>query len=159
MSRNRFIIVVAVLIIIAILILLQIQLKEQKPPVKAVVENETEQMKTAVMGLYNSYKECMTNPPVEAFGQVSTYCQDNNQYAAKSFVSNLEKGGVAKAGADPITCAQNIAQNIQVGRINPAQQTVEVLENFGGTTDVKIKISLIEENNSWKINNVICPLP
>jgi hypothetical protein len=159
-NRNRFIIIVSVLIVISIGILLHIQAQGQKPPVKEVVVDETENMKSSVMGLYTTYQKCMTTPPKQAIGQVSTYCQANNAYTSADFISNLKKGGVAAAGADPITCAQNTVQNTRVGTINPQQKTAEVIESFGDpATDVKIKVSLVKVENAWKVDNVICPLP
>ncbi len=159
MSRDRFIILISILIVIAIGILLWMQARDQNPPVKVTVENETDQMKAAVLGLYNTYQRCMSNPPPKASGQVSRYCQAHNKYASASFTKNLEKGGVAKAGADPIYCAQNSPIRITMGTVNPAQQTVEVIENFGSSTNTKIKAALVEEENIWKVDNFTCPLP
>ena len=56
---------------------------------------------------YDEYMDCMTNPPAEAIGQVGNWCSSNNSNATSNFPANLEAGGVAEAGADPIVCAQS----------------------------------------------------
>lgn len=156
MSRDRFIIIVTIFIVVVIGILLQVEAYEQRPPVKVSIENETEKMKSAVMGLYDSYQECMINPPAEAVGQVSNYCQASNLFVSESFIKNITAN---PPPVDPITCSQNPPTSIKVGVVNPAQQTAEVIENFGQSIDTEIKVSLIEEGNSWKVTSITCPLP
>lgn len=103
----------------------------------------------------------MKNPPVAAKGKVGEYCQNNSGLTTTTFAANLEKGGTAKAGADPIFCAQNVPESVAV---NPDVQVTNdravalVFEMFG-PTQIKIQADLINENGVWKIDNILCPLP
>jgi hypothetical protein len=159
MQRNQIIIVITILIIIAIIALLKIQTTQSTPTVETKVVNEEGDMKSAVIGLYDGYKSCMENPPEEAVGKVSNYCQTNNTYTSENFIGNIEKGGVAAAGGDPITCGQNPPLRVSVGTVNPSQQTAEVIESFGEAIETKVKVALIKEGSAWKIDNIICPIP
>jgi hypothetical protein len=158
-ERYRFIGIITILIVLAIIALYRIQAAQSTPTVETQVVNEEEGMKSAVMGLYEGYRSCMEKPPEAAMGQVSSYCQSHSKYTPENFVSNLAKGGISAAGADPIICAQNIVQSTIVGSVNPSQQSAEVIESFGEDTKVKIKVTLIQEDKSWKVDNVICPIP
>jgi len=159
MQRTKLIVTITILIILAIIALLRIQAVQPTPSVETKVVNEEDGMKAAVMGLFNGYKSCMENPPEEAIGQVGSYCQVHNSFASGSFVSNLEKGGTAAAGGDPITCSQNPPTSVKVGTINPSQETAEVIESFGGEIETKIKVTLIQKDSVWKVDNIICPIP
>lgn len=142
-------------------------------PVATVKPAPTEPVPTAVKApdktavpeitdsFYKSYDSCMKNPPAKAAGKVSQYCQDNSGLTTAAFASNLEKGGTAKAGADPIFCAQNIPESFNVSpdaRISGDSADIFVSEKFG-PSEIKIKADLIRENGAWKIDNIICPRP
>lgn len=114
----------------------------------------------AVAGFYAQYEDCMKNPPKPATGQVGLYCQSHNPFITGTFVTNLERGGVAKAGADPVVCAQNFPQNIKVGNSTVQGNTtkVKVIETFGPST-VEPILSLLKQENGWRVDNITCPKP
>lgn len=110
---------------------------------------------------YMTYQDCLSNPPEAAAGQASTYCQANSGLTSQNFVSNLETGGVAAAGADPILCAQNVPEKITAKSINEETMTsarVSVDVVFGSVTQTNI-VDLTNEDGSWKVDNVVCPTP
>lgn len=110
---------------------------------------------------YKTYDTCLKNPPAAATGKVSVYCQNNTGLTTTSFADNLDKGGTAKAGADPVFCAQNIPESMDVDpdiRITENTALAFVNEKFG-PTQIKIQIDLKSENGKWKIDNITCPLP
>jgi len=114
----------------------------------------------AAQGFYASFEDCMKNPPPPAAGQVSLYCQSHNPFITATFVTNLERGGVAKAGADPVVCAQNFPQKISVGTFTVEGNTAKgkITETFG-TSTVQPAISLLKETTGWKVDNITCPRP
>ncbi|MCL4365942.1 DUF3828 domain-containing protein [Patescibacteria group bacterium] len=110
---------------------------------------------------YQKYDSCMKNPPAEAKDRVGEYCQGNLGLTTTNFVGNLEKGGTAKAGADPVVCAQNFPENITVSQdiqINTDQAKVSVNEKFG-PTQVTPQIELLKKDGVWKIDNIVCVVP
>lgn len=110
---------------------------------------------------YKDYDSCMKNPPAKAAGQVSEYCQNNTGLTTTTFAANLEKGGTAKAGADPIFCAQNPPENIAVNQdiqITDGKAVAFVNKKMG-PTQIKIQVNLLKENKDWKVDNIVCPLP
>jgi hypothetical protein len=125
------------------------------------MEAAVEAVATAVNNFYTSYVSCMRNPPAEAAGKVSEYCQNNTGLTTTAFAGNLEAGGTAKAGADPVFCAQDIPEAMSVNTdmyITADKATASLLEKFG-TTQINIRVDLVNENGVWKIDNIICPLP
>ena len=115
----------------------------------------------AVNNFYTSYDSCMKNPPAGSEGKVGEYCQNNTGLTTAAFAGNLEAGGTAKAGADPVFCAQDIPRTMSVNtamQITADKAIASVLETFGAT-DINIQVVLVNENGIWKIDNIICPLP
>lgn len=113
-----------------------------------------------VSDFYSEYENCMKNPPAPAAGRVSQYCQENNSQIASNFVDNLATGGVAAAGADPITCSQNTGQTFNPGQsqVQGDSATVPVTATIG-TLSQTIRVDLVKENGTWRVSNVICPAP
>jgi len=114
-----------------------------------------------VSAFYESYETCVKNPPPEAKGRVSVYCQNNTGLTSNNFGQNIEAGGTAKAGADPIVCAQDFPQDINVGNATQGTDdtaTVSVSESFG-TAKIEIPVTLKIENGQWMIDNIVCPKP
>jgi hypothetical protein len=121
----------------------------------------SEAVAKAVNKFYTSYDSCMKNPPAGSEGKVSEYCQNNTGLTTAAFAGNLEAGGTAKAGADPIFCAQDIPEAMSVNtdvQITANKAIASVLEKFG-TTQINIQVDLINENGVWKIDNIICSPP
>lgn len=121
--------------------------------------------KTAVSEItgnfYKTYDSCIKNPPAAAAGEISVYCQNNTGLTTTTFATNLERGGTVKAGADPIFCAQNVPENVDVipdAQITGDKATVFVSEKLG-SKQIKIQADFLKENGVWKIDNIICPLP
>jgi hypothetical protein len=103
----------------------------------------------------------MKNPPAAAEGKVSEYCQNNTGLTTSAFAGNLEEGGTAKAGADPIFCAQDIPESMTVNadaHITGDKAIASVNEKFGAS-QIDIKVNLVNENGAWKIDNIICSPP
>jgi hypothetical protein len=112
-------------------------------------------------GYYSFYRSCMMDPPPQASGQVSQYCQDNSGLTTASFAANLERGGTAKAGADPVTCSQDPPQSVAVDanvELADGAATAHVTESFGGT-QVTVNVQLVMDGGSWRIDNIVCPAP
>jgi hypothetical protein len=115
----------------------------------------------AVNNFYTSYDSCMKNPPAGSEGKVSEYCQNNTGLTTAAFAGNLEAGGTAKAGADPVFCAQDIPGTMSVNtdvQITAEKAIASVLEMFG-TMQINIQVDLVNENGVWKIDDIICPTP
>lgn len=115
----------------------------------------------AIENFYNKYDSCMKNPPSEATGRVSEYCQNNTGMTTAAFAANLEKGGTSKAGADPIFCSQNPPESIKASsdfQVYNDKATGFVVEKFG-TSQIKAQVELIKDNGVWKIDNIACPVP
>jgi hypothetical protein len=128
---------------------------------EVVGEAATEAVAKAVNDFYTSYDSCLKNPPAGSAGKVSEYCQNNTGLTTVAFAGNLEAGGTAKAGADPVFCAQDIPETMSVNtdmQITADKAIASVLEKFG-TTQINIQVDLVNENGVWKIDNIICPLP
>ena len=92
---------------------------------------------------------------------MSEYCQNNTGLTTSAFAGNLEAGGTAKAGADPVFCAQDIPETMSVSndvQITADKAVASVLEKFG-TAQIDIQIDLVKENSVWKIDNITCPTP
>jgi len=93
-------------------------------------------------GYYNSYNTCIKNPPEAAKGMVSVYCQGNTGLTTAAFAANLEKGGTASAGADPIFCAQSVPVKVTVDpdiQITDNKATAFINEIFG-SNQIKIQV-------------------
>lgn len=107
---------------------------------------------------YQRYLYCMKNPPEEAMGKVSEYCQNNTGLTTNSFQANIDKGGISKAGADPILCGQNPPEKVTVAKTLPAKNSALVIEKFG---EMSIQITSVLKNidGKWLIDNIVCPKP
>jgi hypothetical protein len=118
---------------------------------------------SVTQAFYDEYMDCMTNPPAEAIGQVGNWCSSNNSNATSNFPANLEAGGVAEAGADPIVCAQSFPMSYKVrddATYNSAEKTGKafVAEQFG-SGELVLTVSLSGVNDKLLVDNVVCPVP
>ncbi len=109
---------------------------------------------------YQTFTECMKNPPAAATGHVSVYCQEHNDYAGIDLPANLDKE--AKKGNVPVICAQTppeSAEPVSASEVTETTATVLFKENFGTTSSIEITYSLSPEGegNTWKVQNIICP--
>ena len=112
---------------------------------------------------YDEYMDCMTNPPAEAIGQVGNWCSSNNSNATSNFPANLEAGGVAEAGADPIVCAQSFPMSYIVeGNATYSSSektgTAFVSEQFG-SGELVLTALLSAANDKLLVDNIVCPVP
>lgn len=112
---------------------------------------------------YDEYMDCMTNPPAEAIGQVGNWCSSNNSNATSSFPANLEAGGVAEAGADPIVCAQSFPMSYKVkddATYSDSEKTGKafVAEQFG-SGELVLTALLSGANDKLLVDNIVCPVP
>ena len=118
---------------------------------------------SVTQAFYDEYMNCMTNPPAEAIGQVGNWCSSNNSNATSSFPANLEAGGVAEAGADPIVCAQSFPMSYKVrddATYNSAEKTGKafVAEQFG-SGELVLTALLSGINDKLLVDNIVCPVP
>jgi hypothetical protein len=114
-----------------------------------------------VNGYYSFYRSCMMDPPPQASGLVSQYCQENSGLTTAAFAANLAQGGTANAGADPVTCAQQPPQSVAVDQnveIADDSATARLTESFGGS-QLTVTVQLVREGLSWRIDNIVCPAP
>jgi hypothetical protein len=105
----------------------------------------------------------MTNPPAEAIGQVGNWCSSNNSNATVNFPANLETGGVAAAGADPIVCAQSFPMSYNVrddATYESAKKTgtAFVAEQFG-SGELVLTVLLSGAGDRLLVDNIVCPVP
>jgi hypothetical protein len=149
-----------ILLVISILGLAACSVFNQQPQITSQPADQAG-VTEAVNRFYTGYDACMKNPPAGSEGKVSEYCQNNSGITTAAFAGNLEAGGTAKAGADPVFCAQDIPETMSVNtdmQITANKASASVLEKFE-TTQINIQVDLVNENGVWKINNIICPLP
>ena len=130
------------------------------PPVTSFT---AEALVSVTKAFYDEYMGCMTNPPAEAIGQVGNWCSNNNSNATSSFPANLEAGGVAEAGADPIVCAQSFPMSYKVrddATYNSADKTGKafVAEQFG-SGELVLTVLLSGINDKLLVDNIVCPVP
>lgn len=100
---------------------------------------------------YAAYQNCLQNPPAQAQGTVSQYCQKNNKYVANNFSANTQ-------GIDPVLCSQNPPQSVRIDRqtiTNDTASTYAIISTGG--TDKQILVHLSSETGEWKITGIICP--
>ena len=128
---------------------------------------ETSFSKEAVIlvtkAFYDEYLDCMTNPPTQAAGQVGNWCASNNANTTTNFPANLEAGGVAEAGADPIVCAQSFPMSYEVRddssySHSEKQGTAFVVEQFG-SGELALTVLLNGEGDKLLVDNIVCPSP
>lgn len=126
----------------------------------APVTNENT-IPNAIGNFYRKYEDCVKNPPGEAEGKVSEYCQNNSGLTSAAFAANLEKGGIVKAGADPVFCAHYVPEGMKVDsdfQVKNNKATGFMLER-SGSTQTKVQVDLVYEGGAWKVDNVVCPKP
>jgi hypothetical protein len=130
------------------------------PPVTSF---SAEAVVIVTQAFYDEYMECMTNPPAEAIGQVGNWCSSNNSNATSSFPANLEAGGVAAAGADPIVCAQSFPMSYKVEDnatylFAEKTGTAFVTEQFG-SGELVLTALLNGAGDKLLVDNIVCPVP
>jgi hypothetical protein len=105
----------------------------------------------------------MTMPPTQAAGQVGNWCANNNSNASSTFSANLEAGGVAQAGADPIVCAQSFPMSFKVQEdatysVPEKSGTAFVVEQFG-SGELVLTVLLNGTSDKLLVDNIVCPVP
>jgi hypothetical protein len=131
-------------------------------PTRVVTKGEDVAVTKSVEQFYTSYETCLKNPPAEAVGKGSRYCQEQNPYTTTAFIKNLAEGGVARRGADPITCAQNPPSSTSVESVDfesPNRAVATVLAVFGSSLANKIPVVVIKVGEQWEVDAVTCPTP
>lgn len=125
-------------------------------------DNLKTKVSSVTKAFYDEYSNCMINPPAEANDQVGEYCSSHNSQATTVLPANLEAGGVAAAGADPIVCAQNFPISYSVTSSEFDSETgngVAALTEKFGASDVVITVKLRYESNKMLVDNIVCPKP
>jgi len=77
----------------------------------------------------------------------------DNQYLSSGFISELDKMVADGIAADPILLAQDIPQEFSVDR-GRETGTVIVHLQFGSSSNHDLKLTMINELGSWKINKI-----
>lgn len=130
------------------------------PPVTSF---SAESVILVTQAFYDEYLDCMTNPPAAAEGQVGNWCSSNNSNATSSFPANLEEGGVAEAGADPIVCAQSFPMSYEVKKDASYSNSELVGQAFlteqFGSGELELTVLLSGANDELLVDNVVCPAP
>lgn len=135
----------------------QVKPKTARPAVTRQIDGEADAKVTALK-FYQVYDNCLRNPPVEAEGRVSDYCQEQNPFAGASLAANLQAGGVATFGADPVFCAQNSPSKYQVMRVKTLDGEIKVfIKEIFGTLSQTLDVLLMKEKGSWKVIKITCP--
>lgn len=110
---------------------------------------------------YTAYQSCLKAPHANVVGNVSELCQTTTGFTTENFAKNLETGGVAIAGADPILCAQNVPEAIKAQGVQdetPTSARVSMQLTFGEVTQINF-VDLVTQDGNWKVDNVVCPTP
>lgn len=157
-NMRKFVLIILVVLILGVI---ACNLFSRSPQGTSQPASNPEAVTEAVNSFYQSYDSCMKNPPAVAEGNVSEYCQNNTGLTTSAFAGNLEEGGTAKAGADPIFCAQDIPASMTVNadaHITGDKAIASLNEKFV-VSQVDIKVNLVNENGAWKIDNIICSPP
>ncbi|MCK9351694.1 MAG: hypothetical protein WCT49_01890 [Candidatus Paceibacterota bacterium] len=121
----------------------------------------TEDPKTAVLAFYNNYQNCVKDPPREAKEKVSEYCQSHTGVSTVDLEKNIAAAGIAKLGADPIVCAQNLPESILMGDVKAVDERssiVTVKESFGDQS-LDVRAYVKKTADGWFVDNVVCPAP
>lgn len=108
---------------------------------------------------YQKYESCLKNPPDEAMGRVSEYCQNNTGLTTAAFAGNLEEGGAAIAGADSVVCSQSLPESMKASsdfQVKNNKATGFMEEKFG-PNGIKVQVNLVKDGGVWKVDNVVCP--
>ncbi len=113
-----------------------------------------------VASYYQTFTECMKNPPAAATGHVSVYCQEHNEYAGIDLPGSLDRE--AKKGYVPVICAQTppeSAEPVSAPEVTETYATVLFKEYFANAPSIEITYQLSPEGegNTWKVQNIICP--
>lgn len=121
----------------------------------------TEQaVRQVAAGFFQGYLDCMTDPPAAATGKVGDYCQANNGFATGNLPANLEAGGVAAAGADPITCGQNPPNGFDVEAVTISGDTARAVVVAGYQPEpLEIRLSIVAAADGPLVDDVRCPAP
>jgi len=116
---------------------------------------------SVTQAFYDEYMDCMTNPPAAANGQVGNWCSSNNSNATAGFPANLEAGGIAEAGADPIVCAQSFPMSYEVRKdasySSSAKTGMAFLSEQFGSGELVLTVLLSGANDELLVDNVVCP--
>ena len=108
----------------------------------------------AVEKFYESYTECMSNPPVTAFGRVSDYCRNNSGYTSPDLDQHMKSGNV-----DTVTCTEALPIKVTADRAVPfddSASTVYAMAHFPGN-DIRISVKFIRIDGDWAITDITCP--
>lgn len=94
------------------------------------------------------------NPVTDRIYQRSEYATDGLKNKMDKIINSF---GETPGGYDPVLCAQEKPESFSAEQVKTTEQTVEVLvkEDFYGKIK-EVKVSLVLENNAWKIDNIEC---
>lgn len=131
-------------------------------PTVTELEAKKTSINAVVAQFYANYQSCLRNPPQEALGRVSTYCQANNPYTTEAFITNLASGATARRGTDPIVCSQNPPSSVAPDAIDfesPEQAVATVVAQYPGGFAQKIPVIMLKLGEDWRVDTVTCPRP
>jgi hypothetical protein len=156
MKKVIVLFVIGLLIIIGIIFINKNQ-HESSPSVPATAVKPSGIVKTAQMqaaeGYFEAFTTCTKNPPSEAAGQVTVYCETHNTYATDTLGAHLEKQ------KESVVCSQTAPKTVSAIRsteINGNQALVIIREDFGNSkTNVTYQMQRVD--GVWKVENILCP--
>lgn len=119
-----------------------------------IVETKAEVVppETTAMRFYNWYIDFKGNP-------LTTGAYKTNTTLTSEFISKVDKllSEPDRLLLDPIVCGENRPLKVEMSQpqIQGNTATIDVTEEF--ETQQTMRISMILENDTWKINDVACP--
>lgn len=127
-------------------------------PQVSLRSKDADDAKMTALKFYQTYDSCLKQPPAEAEGQVSQYCQEHNPYASSFLLQTLAEKEIV--GADPIICGQNPPSGYSVSQVTKKDNTMTVaLSESFGTTLQHLTVQLMKDDATWKVVDITCPQP
>jgi hypothetical protein len=108
---------------------------------------------------YQDYDYCLKTPPSSVKGNVNGYCMNTLGPVSKNFIKNIQNEGAAQIGVDPITCSKNSTGGkliVDSKVINDGSITHMLVINKQSSMDQPIDVQLIQEDESMKIDTIVC---
>src|SRR5690606_28233126 len=90
----------------------------QTTPTTSIIEQDTAAIKTVISEFYTAYTSCLSQPPAEARGRVSLYCQEEIAFTTDAFLENLQENKATLFRADPVLCSQNTGGSTSVETVD-----------------------------------------
>ena len=113
----------------------------------------------AALKYYDAYLHCVTQPPAQAYGQVTRYCAQHGPATSSALLAHLDAQAVK--GYVPVVCASNNPRSATASEelsVVNTRAVVTLQEKFGTATTVNVSYHLLQKDGSWLVDNIICPI-